>query len=73
MDKCIRCDGPLERGFMLDKGESNITSQAVWASGEPNTSWFRLSAAKSGSMTMPIITYRCKTCGRLESFAHSAA
>lgn len=69
MVKCIRCDGELERGFMLDKGESDITSQATWASGEPDNSFFRLSAARSGSMTLPVVTYRCKSCGRLESFA----
>jgi len=72
MQKCIRCDGQLEKGFMLDKGESDLTRQANWASGEPNTSFFRFSAVKSGSRSLPVTTYRCVSCGRLESFAHAA-
>jgi hypothetical protein len=73
MDRCIRCDGELEKGFMLDKGDSDITGQAQWASGAPSTSFWRLSAVESGSKTLPVVTYRCKSCGRLESFAHAAA
>ncbi len=72
MERCIRCDGELEKGFMLDKGESDITSQAKWASGEPNTSLLRFSAAQSGSRKLPVVTYRCRNCGRLESFAPAA-
>jgi hypothetical protein len=72
MQRCIRCDGELEPGFLIDKGESDFTRQAHWASGEPNTSFFRLSVVKSGSRSLPVITYRCKSCGRLESFANAA-
>jgi hypothetical protein len=73
MDRCIRCDGELEKGFMVDKGDSDITRQAQWASGAPSTSFWRLSAVESGSKTLPVVTYRYKSCGRLESFAHAAA
>jgi hypothetical protein len=72
MDRCIRCDGPLEKGFMIDKGDSDMTRQARWASGEPNTSFWKLSAVQSGKVTLPVVTFRCTTCGRLESFAPSA-
>lgn len=73
MERCIRCDGSLEVGFMVDKGDYNATSQAQWASGKPNTSFWRMSAVQSGNQTLPVVTYRCKSCGRLESFAHPAA
>jgi hypothetical protein len=72
VERCIRCDGELEKGFLVDKGESDFTHQAIWASGEPNTAFFRLSVVKSGNSKLPITTYRCKSCGRLESFAHAA-
>jgi hypothetical protein len=72
MQKCIRCDGALEKGFLVDKGESDFTRQANWASGEPNTSFFRLSVVKSGNRSLPVVTFRCVSCGRLESFAHPA-
>jgi DNA-directed RNA polymerase subunit RPC12/RpoP len=72
MDKCIRCDGQLEKGFLIDKGDSDITRQARWASGEPSTSFWKLSAIQSDSRMLPVTTYRCQRCGRLESFANSA-
>lgn len=73
MERCMRCDGELEDGFILDKGDGGFTSQTLWASGEPNTSFSRMSAVKSGNKMLPVITYRCTRCGRLESFAHSVA
>ena len=73
MERCIRCDGELENGFILDKGDYDVTTQATWASGDPNTSFWRMSAVKSGNKTIPVVTYRCKNCGRLESYARGAA
>lgn len=73
MERCIRCDGELEKGFVLDKGDYDVASQATWASGDPNTSFWRMSAVKSGSRKMPVVTYRCKSCGRLEAYAHDVS
>ncbi len=67
MERCSRCDGELEEGFMLDKGDNG---QSIWASGAPSGSFWRLSAVRSGHRTLPVITLRCTKCGRLESFAH---
>lgn len=72
MDRCIRCDGELEAGFLLDRGDYNVTSQTQWTSGLPNTSFWRMSAAKVGERILPVTTFRCKGCGRLESFAPPA-
>jgi hypothetical protein len=72
MDKCIRCDGQLEKGFLIDKGDSDVTRQAKWASGEPSPSFWRMTAVPSGSRMLPVVTYRCVNCGRLESFANVA-
>ena len=71
MERCIRCEGELELGFMIDK--SDFISQAQWASGKPNTSLWRISPIQSGSQILSVVTYRCKSCGRLESFAPTAA
>ena len=70
MERCIRCEGELELGFMIDK--SDTISQAQWASGKPHTSFWRLSVVQSSSQMLPVVTYRCKSCGRLESFAPAA-
>lgn len=72
MQKCLRCDGALEKGFILDKGHSNITSQASWASGAPSKTFWRLTAVQKGARMIPIVSYRCKKCGRLESFAEAS-
>jgi len=29
MDRCIRCDGELEKDFVLDKGDSDITRKRI--------------------------------------------
>jgi hypothetical protein len=73
MERCIRCEGELEIGFLIDKGGAPVVSQAQWASGNPNTSFWRISDVQSGSQILPVVTYRCKSCGRLESFAPTAA
>lgn len=72
MQRCIRCEGELEKGFLLDRGDSDFTRQVDWASGEPNKAIFRFSAVQSGNRKLAVTTYRCKSCGRLESFAHEA-
>ena len=73
VERCLRCDGSLEKGFMIDRGDYHVKEQAQWASGEPNASFWRSSAVKSGEKTMEVVTYRCSACGRLESFAHPKA
>ncbi len=40
MERCIRCDGEMEEGFVIDKGDYNFASQAQWASGGPETSFW---------------------------------
>lgn len=69
MDNCLRCDGQMEQGFMLDAGDYNVTAQAKWSSGAPRTSFWRLSAVPEGAKTLAVTTWRCTRCGRLESFA----
>lgn len=71
MKRCIRCDGELEQGFMVDKGDDNASHQAQWASGQPHKSFWRISAVRSDSKMLLVVTYRCKNCGRLESFAQT--
>jgi hypothetical protein len=71
MERCIRCDGELKNGFILGKGDGGVISQALWVSGDPNPSYWRI--VKSGEKMLPVITYCCNSCGHLESFAHTAA
>jgi len=80
MKKCLRCSGELEKGYMIDTGETvaqgftadsweAIARQAVWTSGTPATSTWRYRRVTSANSSRPVTTYRCLACGRLESFA----
>src|SRR3546814_959773 len=39
MQRCIRCDGDLEKGFVLDRDGSSRTRQTRWVNGEPDDSF----------------------------------
>lgn len=71
MDRCVRCEGVLETGFMIDTGDSGIKRQVEWTSGQPKKSFWRMSAMQKESRVLPVVTYRCTACGRLESFANA--
>ena len=71
-DACIRCKGELEVGFIADRGDYNATQPAQWASGEPSRSFWTKGSMRPGERRLEITTYRCRDCGRLESFARDA-
>jgi len=71
MYRCIRCEGVLETGFTIDTGDSGIKRQAEWTSGQPKKPSWRMSAVQKENRMLPVVTYRCTACGRLESFANA--
>ena len=70
--QCLSCQGPLEKGFMVDRGDYEMKRQAQWASGDPVTSFWRCSVLGSDEREVPVVTWRCTRCGRLEFFAPTA-
>ncbi len=77
MQRCPRCDGELEKGFILDRDGSSHTRQPRWARGVPDDApasqlWGRTTAQNIPTETLPVVTWRCKNCGRLEAFAPQA-
>ena len=57
----------MEQGFVLDKDQgSRVVSQ--WAAGAPLKS-FWLGTKVPDKEFLPIGTYRCSSCGYLESYA----
>jgi hypothetical protein len=61
----------MEWGYTVDSGPGNLVfgkdHQSKWARGNPTTSVLsKLSAPKN---TMPTATFRCTSCGYLESYA----
>jgi hypothetical protein len=59
----------MERGYVVDHGYGAIYPSA-WVAGLPE--WSRWTGLKlRRKPKLPIATYRCPGCGRLESFATS--
>jgi uncharacterized Zn finger protein len=64
---CPRCSGSMEVGFVVDEGYGTRTV-AKWVAGEPERSmWAGLKLR--GKAKQDVVTYRCKRCGYLESYA----
>jgi hypothetical protein len=65
--ECQRCGLPMEAGYLVDHGHGAAYPTA-WVEGVPKWShWVGLKL--KGKTKMPVTTYRCPQCGRLDSFA----
>ncbi len=71
--RCHRCGGALAEGFLVDRGDYSAKEQAQWASGRPNSGFWRMSAIGGGERVLRVVTYRCTSCGGLDSFANEPA
>ena len=62
--KCPKCGGEMEEGFVADRSTSfNIAQSQYWGTG---TSMLEMGKLKDQKI---VTTYRCKSCGFLESYA----
>src|SRR5262245_51400037 len=60
---CPKCNGEMEQGFVVDMAPGSRVSQ--WAPGAP----FGMFALRIPKSRHPIGTFRCSSCGYLESYA----
>jgi hypothetical protein len=68
--RCPKCDGEMEQGFILDLAHGNYYQIASrWAAGVPQKSWFTGTKPVPKDTVIPVGTFRCVTCGFLESYA----
>ena len=71
---CPKCQGEMESGYLIDHSHVALLA-SLWARGKPKKHWwFSLQTNNaitrpSPSDQIPVGTYRCKTCGFLESYA----
>ena len=64
---CLRCSGSMETGYVVDEGYGTRTV-SKWIAGDPQPSmWTGLKLR--GKAKLDVVTYRCKRCGYLESYA----
>jgi hypothetical protein len=65
---CPKCNKRMDRGFLPDRGDNNVVQLARWMPGAPVQSfWTGIKAPKAE--LIPVATYRCPSCGLLESYA----
>jgi hypothetical protein len=66
--QCPKCSGRMELGFVLDKTQRGVQLVSQWAAGPPEKSfWF--GTKLPDEKLIPIGTFRCMSCGFLESYA----
>ena len=66
--QCPKCDGRMEQGFILDFAHGGARLVSQWAPGEPHKS-FWMGTKLPEDKLIPIGTFRCESCGYLESYA----
>lgn len=65
---CLRCEGLMEEGFILDRAHYNAGTVNTWVEGEPVKSFWSGLKIK-GKEKFGVKTFRCANCGYLESYA----
>lgn len=68
---CPKCKASMEDGFLLDRGHYNSEQLVRWIKGKAETGFWGLKTW--GKESLPVSTYRCPSCGYLESYAVSEA
>ncbi len=68
-EKCTKCAGLLDEGFLLEVAHGNSLSPTRWVSGAPVKS-FWMGLKLDGHAQYEVRTYRCRNCGFLESYAN---
>lgn len=66
---CPKCDGAMELGFVMDFTHGGrLVSH--WAAGSPQKSFWTGTKLPDEKL-LPVGTFRCESCGFLESYASS--
>ena len=66
--RCPKCEGEMEQGFILDISQAGgLVSR--WAAGTPQKSFWTGTKAVPEESIIQIGTFRCASCGFLESYA----
>lgn len=64
---CPKCGRGMEEGFLIDSGDGNAPTVAAWHRGRPEKKWWGLKTSKADKLQ--ITSWRCNSCGLLESYA----
>jgi hypothetical protein len=68
---CPDCKVPMDSGFIVDfTYGTDASEQSSWVEGTTEPSWWTGSVL-GDKQRLPIVTFRCPTCGQLKSFAQA--
>ena len=62
---CPKCSGTMQIGYV----HGRHATLSAWVAGVREWSWFWGMREKGRRFVEPVLTYRCATCGFLESYA----
>jgi predicted RNA-binding Zn-ribbon protein involved in translation (DUF1610 family) len=65
--RCSKCNSEMDEGFVADFAHSQIV-QEQWVQGSPEQSFWTGTKVRD-KPRFRIVTFRCPTCGYLESYA----
>jgi len=60
---------PMDSGFIVDFTGNSSNKPSSWVEGTAEPS--RWGSVSGYRQRLPIVTFRCATCGQLKSFAHA--
>jgi hypothetical protein len=63
--KCLKCGQAMDQGFLVDHARNQIRV-SEWAPGAPRKSFW---SGTKITDPIPVATFRCTSCGYLESYA----
>ena len=66
---CVKCEGFMEEGFMIDRGDYEYKTVNTWIEGKPVKSFWSGIKVGGDKQQIQIKTYRCANCGYLELYA----
>jgi ribosomal protein L40E len=65
---CLRCNGRMEKGALLNRDSNGGKSLGQWVEGVPKRSiWTGLKLR--GLKLLPVTAFRCRNCGHIELYA----
>ena len=69
---CPDCGSPMEAGFLVDHGESEVARPGSWIEGVPEAAKFlgmKVGLKLKGKRRIEITALRCRRCGVLKLYA----
>ena len=69
--RCPKCQRPMEKGYVAELTYGAVL-QSAWTLGEPVPRRFVGGIKWERNGNVPIVTFRCTSCGYLESYAPRA-